>query len=193
MIKVGLTGGIGSGKTTVANYFGELGAPIIDADVLARELTEPGKAGFVAIVERYGDEILEVSGEFDRKKMRELIFADPDQKRWLESLLHPLIKKAINEKIATLDFPYCIIVIPLLVETKSYDLVDRILTVESSPELQVKRTKTRDNTSEDEVRRIIHTQASEAQRLEVADDVIYNNSDLEELKMQVNKLHLQYS
>jgi dephospho-CoA kinase len=193
MIKVGLTGGIGSGKSTVARYFEELDAPVIDADVVAREVTEQGQPGYLAITLKFGDSILQPSGDIDRKKLREIIFKDSESKKWLEDLLHPLIRQTIAETIVNLQFPYCIIAIPLLVETKSYDLIDRVLVVESDIELQIQRTMARDGISEEEALSIIDSQASSAHRRQFAQDIIYNNGDLHQLRLEVNQLHAFYS
>lgn len=192
MLKVGLTGGIGSGKTTVANLFARFGVPIVDSDLIARKLTLPDGEAFLAIVAKFGESILNENGEIYRTKLRDIIFKDPSSKNWLEGLLHPLIKEAINSQTEEIPYPYCIIAIPLLIEAQAYDLIDRILVVESDCELRIKRAVTRDGTTESDVMRIINTQASSAQRLAVADDIIYNNGDLDSLVLQVEKLHACY-
>lgn len=192
MLRVGLTGGISSGKTTVANLFSQLGVPIIDADQIARELTEPGLPAYSSIIEKFGQGILKSNRQLDRKKLREKIFNDVKQKKWLEDLLHPLIKEAIDRQSSTLSAFYCIVVIPLLVETNVFDLVDRILVVETNLELQIKRTMIRDDSSEVQVRKIIAKQARSEDRLAVADDIIYNNAGEEELKTQVSNLNDLY-
>lgn len=192
MLKVGLTGGIGSGKTTVTELFSKLGAPIIDADLIAKELTEPGHPAYLKIIEKFGEYILLPNGELNRKKLRDEIFSDAEQKKWLEALLHPLIKKSIDLATVNIDFPYCLIAIPLLIETASFDLVDRVLVIETSIELQIARTIARDLVSEDHVHGIIKAQASSAQRLEAADEIIYNHGNLTELAEQVQQLHQYY-
>lgn len=194
MLKVGLTGGIGSGKSTVAEYFSQLGTEIIDADHLARELTVPTAAGFKAIIELFGSNILSVSGEIDRKKLRQIIFHDPLAKKHLERILHPLIIKKIIVKTQLLTVPYCIIVIPLLVETgfASKDFLDRICVVDTSESLQIERASRRDSTSPQEILKIIKDQCSREERLRAADDIIVNNNDLVSLENQIKKLHHQY-
>lgn len=192
ILKVGLTGGIGSGKTTVAELFHQLGAPIIDADLIAREITEEGQPAYLAIVKKLGDGILLQENQLDRKKLRDRIFADNDLKQWLEELLHPIIKKAIVDRTSKLDFAYCIVSIPLLVETQSFDLVDRVLVIETNIDFQIERTMTRDSSTPDQVLKIIQSQATGTERMNVADDIIYNNGDLQQLSEQVQKIHNQY-
>lgn len=192
MLRVGLTGGIGSGKTTVSNMFAKLNVPIIDTDLIARDLIAPFKSAYYAIVGRFGLTITSPDKTINRQKLREIIFNDLDSKEWLENLLHPLIKKNISLKIKSLTESYCIIVIPLLIETQSYDLVDRVLVVETSEENQVKRTIARDQISEINVHKIIKSQANHCQRLKIADDLIYNNEDCAILMEEVKKLHEIY-
>lgn len=192
MLKIGLTGGIGSGKSTVADLFQQLGAPIIDADLIAREITEADQPAYEAIVTKLGDGILLPDRELDRKKLRDRIFADGDLKQWLEGLLHPLIIKAIAHRTSKLSFAYCIVSIPLLVETHSFDLVDRVLVIETNIDLQIERTMARDSSMPAQVLKIIHSQATGSQRMKVADDIIYNNGDLQQLAEQVSKLHDLY-
>ncbi len=194
MLKVGLTGGIGSGKSTVAEYFSQLGSEIIDADHIARELTLPEAAGFKAIIGFFGPDILSACGEIDRKKLRQIIFNDPLAKQNLERILHPLIIKKIIAKTQLLTAPYCIIVIPLLVETgfASKDFLDRICVVDTTESLQIERASRRDSTSPQEILKIINDQCPREERLRAADDIIVNNNDLVSLEKQVKKLHQQY-
>lgn len=192
MLKVGLTGGIGSGKTTVAELFQQLGAPIIDADLIAREITEVDQPAYLEIVKKLGDSILLSDRQLDRKKLRDRIFADDDLKQWLEELLHPVIKKAIIDRAAKLTFAYCIVSIPLLVETHSFDLVDRVLVIETNIDLQIERTIARDTSTPEQILKIIHSQATGSQRVKFADDIIYNNGDLQQLAEQVQKIHIKY-
>lgn len=192
MIKVGLTGGIGSGKTTVANYFQALGVEVIDADVIAKELTRKNKTAYEAILNRYGLEVLTEDRELDRQKIRALIFESPIERQWLEDLLHPLIKLEIQHAAASCKSQYCIVSIPLLVETQAYDLVDRVLLVDSTEAHQIERTATRDGISQELISAILNQQATREQRLEVADDILYNDTDLNCLKTQINDLHRFY-
>ncbi|MBA2653948.1 MAG: dephospho-CoA kinase [Gammaproteobacteria bacterium] len=192
MLKIGLTGGIGSGKSTVASYFEDLGIQIIDSDVIARNLTNIAEPAHTAIVQKYGNKILTQEGEINRRELRAIIFSDTNEKRWLEDLIHPLIKQKILEGIAASTSPYCIVVIPLLVETGVYDLTDRILVVDSPIEKQISRTTKRDKTSEHFVIDIIKNQATREERMAVATDVIYNNGDFDQLKQGVYQQHLIY-
>lgn len=192
MLRVGLTGGIGSGKSTVAALFAELGAPIIDADIVARKIVEPGTACFQKIVAHFGNEILSLHGGLDRKTMRTLVFNNPEKKTWLENLLHPEIRAEMAAKINTVTFPYCILVIPLLTETGNNPLVDRVLVVDADEAKQIERAKARDEQSVEEIQRIIAAQSTRQFRLSKADDVITNNGSIDELKKQVTALHKKY-
>lgn len=192
---IGLTGGIGSGKTTVANLFQQLGATVIDSDQIAKELSSPGQRGYQAILEHFGQEILkENSDQIDRKKLRTIIFKDHQAKKWLEETLHPLIIEEIQSKIKQSDAPYCIVVIPLLIETSiKIDFLDRICVIDTTEELQKKWASQRDQVSPDEIAQMMKAQASRAQRLAIADDIILNTNGLAALETQVKKLHQQYS
>lgn len=193
MLVIGLTGGIGAGKTTVSELFAQQGVPIIDADVIARNLTKPNEPAFLDILDHFEDAVLLENGTLDRAKIREIIFANPHERLWLESYLHPLIRQEIAATIAKLKAPYCIIVIPLLVEVEPYPFIDRILVVDAIPELQVERVKTRDNVSAAEVLAIINTQIDREKRLTIAHDVIHNEGDLKALAYEVEKLHHFYT
>lgn len=192
MLRVGLTGGIGSGKSTVAKLFEEFQVPIIDADAVAKEIILQTTSIHTAINEKFGITMTEADQTLNRKRLREIIFNDLDAKKWLENLLHPLIKNSILTETRKIQFPYCIIVIPLLIETGSYDLVDRIVIVETDEQSQVCRVARRDQISDNFIAKIIATQATKAQRSEIADDVILNNNTLRELREQVEKLHTKY-
>lgn len=192
MLKIGLTGGIGSGKTTAANYFQELGVPILDADEIAKKLTQIAMPAYNAIVAKFGSIILHRNQEIDRRKLRTLVFSDDQIKNWLEQLLHPMIKQEIDEQARCLQAPYCIIVIPLLVETDAYDLVDRVLVIDTEVTQQIQRSIQRDATTIDDINNIIHAQASREQRLAKADDIIFNGGDLAALKKDVIKQHHKY-
>ncbi len=192
MLKIGLTGGIGSGKSTVAKYFAELGVAIIDADKIARELVAKDTHTLTKIVKHFGSKILTGRGELDRTYLRKLIFSNPKQKQWLEKLLHPLIFHFMVNQLQQIKSPYCILVIPLLLETQQEKLVDRILVVDAPQEQQINRTMKKNKMSEKEVKAIIVTQANREQRLASADDIIYNDNSLTKLKQQVQQLHQKY-
>lgn len=192
MLVVGLTGGIGSGKSTACRFFAEQGTPVIDADVIAHQLVKSGSNSLAQISAEFGPEILTESGELDRMRLRQLIFSDPDKRLQLESILHPKIGAEIQKQIAGLNAPYCILAIPLLIEKNWNTMVDRILIIDSPLELQHRRALTRDNSSEQEIDAIIATQSSRETRLSFADDVIINDSDMETLKKQVKVLHREY-
>ncbi|HFE38622.1 MAG TPA: dephospho-CoA kinase, partial [Gammaproteobacteria bacterium] len=164
MLKVGLTGGIGCGKTTVSNHFKALGVPVIDADEISRELVQPGLPAYRAIVEAFGPSILTPRGELDRAGLRRLIFADTEAKLALEAILHPRIQQTISDKIKTLDSQYCIIVIPLLVETGEYSLLDRVLVIDAARELQISRTLARDKISREQVEAMLASQVDRTTR-----------------------------
>lgn len=192
MLKIGLTGGIGSGKSAVANCFAEFGIEVIDSDLIARQLTDIDEPAYYKILNRYGERVLTPTKQINRRKLREIVFSSKEERQWLENILHPLIKHKINEQALKSLSPYCLVVIPLLVETKSYDLVDRILVVDSSVENQIERTLARDAQSKQSIQDIIDVQATREERNEMADDIIYNNSTLEQVKEQVATLHKLY-
>ena len=189
---VGLTGGIGSGKSTVAELFAELGISVIDADIIAREVVAPGQAALQEIVNKFGQQILTTDGHLDRQQLRALVFSQPQQKAWLNNLLHPLIRQRMLEQTQQATSAYCILALPLLVENQLQTLLDRVLVVDVSEATQLSRTVRRDNNSEQQVRNIMQAQASRQQRLAHADDVICNDGEPTELAPQVKKLHNQY-
>lgn len=192
MLTIGLTGGIGSGKSTVAELFAELGVPIIDADRIAHQLTTPDSHAFTAIIKHFGSAILTEDGLLDRKKLRALIFADSSERQWLESLLHPLIRKEMLRQLILLKAPYCILVIPLLTESNTIRFIDRRLIVDLPESLQIERVSLRDHLTADQVRAILNAQSSRAERLATADDIIENTGSVAALKEKVAKLHQQY-
>jgi dephospho-CoA kinase len=192
MLKIGLTGGIGSGKSTACQYFSELGVPIIDADAIARELTQAGQPVLSRIAEVFGPDILNPNGELDRPYLRQRVFANAELRRQLESILHPLIKQVIQARIAQLTAPYVILAVPLLIESQWTDLVDRVLVIDSPMELQIQRSTQRDTSSESQIRAIIKSQTDRNTRCAAADDIIVNDSDLAKLHEQVTQLHQQY-
>jgi dephospho-CoA kinase len=190
---VGLTGGIGSGKTTVAKLFETLGAGLVDTDEIAHELTRPGAAALERIRRRFGDAVLSAQGTLDRARLRSLVFADPAARRDLEAILHPLIRAEAAERTRAHLASYVILVVPLLVETGAWgDLVERVLVVDCDERVQIERTMARSGLDADEVRAIMATQAGRARRLEAADDVIVNDAGLAELGEQVRRLHARY-
>ena len=192
LLRVGLTGGIGSGKTTVKNLFDELGAPTIDADEISHRITKPGQAAFDEVVALFGEESLDETGNLDRKRLRALIFDEPDLKKKLEAIIHPRVRTDIREFTKRVDYPYCIICIPLLVETGAQASVDRVLVVDAPEELQVERVSRRDHADERQTRSIIRSQAGRAQRLHAAHDIIVNDGNINGLKAQVESLHEIY-
>ncbi|MBT1062097.1 dephospho-CoA kinase [Bowmanella sp. Y26] len=189
---IGLTGGIGSGKTKVSDMFASLGIDIIDADVLAREVVEPGTPALKEITEHFGASILQNDGQLDRRALRERIFANPQEKSWLNNLLHPLIRQLMQTRSRQAQSPYCILAIPLLVENQLHKLVDRILVVDVKESIQCSRVVARDLVSKAQAEAILASQASRQQRLDAADDVIDNSGPIEALIPQVNKLHQRY-
>ena len=188
----GLTGGIGSGKTTVANGFAKLGVPLIDADLIARELVEPGQAALEKIRGVFGPGCITAKGRLDRAHIQQRIFNDKTLRLRLEAILHPEIRKRIKALIANIRAAYCIVVIPLLLETGQSDLVDRILVIDAAEEEQIKRVAARDKLSHNAIIRIMHTQTDRETRLASADDIIVNNSDLQTLTSQIQSLHHRY-
>ena len=192
MLKIGLTGGIGSGKSTAAEQFLKLGAPVIDADVIAREIVEPEKPAFEAVIAAFGDQVVGEDGRLDRKALRNIVFADPEQKSRLESILHPQIHTEILHQLEQTAYPYCVVVIPLLAESKRNYPLDRILVVDLPEKLQIARTSTRDKESAKHVEQIIQSQASRQQRLSIADDVIENSGTPATLLKNIDALHQKY-
>jgi len=190
---IGLTGGIGSGKSAAAEEFAHLGASVVDTDAIARELTGRGGAALPKLERLFGAEFIAASGAMDREKMRERVFSDPAAKRALEALLHPLIREESQRRIAAAGGPYVVHVVPLLVESPDYrQRVDRVLVVDAPEETQVARVHARSQLSESEIRAILRSQASRAERLAAADDVIDNSGTLDALRKQVAALHARY-
>ncbi len=193
MLVVGLTGGIGSGKSTVAKLFAERGAAIIDADVTAREVTQTGSSAYTSIIKHFGDNVVLEDGSLDRTRLRQIIFHDPKERLWLEKLLHPLIKDEMQQQIAKMHAPYCIAVIPLLLEVEFYSFINRILVIDTPEAEQVRRVMLRDNISQTEVEAILESQASRHDRRAKAQDIIINDGNPEDLIPQIDKLHQQYA
>ncbi len=189
---VGLTGGIGSGKSAAADLFAAQGIELVDTDLLAREVVEPGSTALAEIAGHFGKEILDASGALDRARLRAIIFADPKQKAWLERLLHPAINTLMLSRLSACTGPYCLLVSPLLLETEQANAVDRILVIDVSRETQLMRTLQRDGSSRETVEAIIDSQISRSERLKRADDIISNESDLEALAIAVLAQHHAY-
>lgn len=192
-LRIGLTGGIGSGKSTVCGYFADLGVSVIDTDLIARALVEPGRPALQEIVTSFGEAVLDTNGCLDRARLRRMIFANAELRRQLENILHPRIRTAALARAEQTNGPYCVLAIPLLVETGQDYLLDRVLVIDTPVELQLERVTARDRLSEAEVRAILASQASRQQRLAVADDVISNDADLDSLRAQTTRLHTFYT
>jgi dephospho-CoA kinase len=187
-----LTGGIASGKTAVSNRFERLGVPVIDTDLIAREVVQAGRPALAAVVGQFGKGVLDGSGELDRSKMRSLIFSDPVSKKKLESILHPAIAREVQLRLNTVETGYCILVVPLLAESGRYEDSDRVLVVDVDESTQLQRLLARDRISEELASAMLRAQAGRQQRLERADDVIANTGSLEELDAAVASLHEKY-
>ncbi|HNN65136.1 MAG TPA: dephospho-CoA kinase [Pseudomonadales bacterium] len=192
MFVIGLTGGIGSGKSAVSDRFAQHGITIVDADVASRVVVEPGRPALTRIAEHFGAELITSSGTLDRALLRSKVFSSEQERKWLEALLHPLIAEEIQSGLANSRSPYTVLVSPLLLETTQHSYVDRILVVDVPVELQLHRTMARDNNSESQVRAIIAAQMARDTRRSRADDLISNDGSLEQLQQQVDALHQRY-
>lgn len=189
---LGLTGGIGSGKSAAAQCFAELGVHTVDVDHAARWVVEPGQPALAHIAEHFGQQVVREDGQLNRGVLRTLIFQDPQQRQWLEALLHPLIRQAAFAALAKGTSPYGILVSPLLIESEQYKLVQRVLVVDVPEALQIQRTLQRDHSNAAQVQAILAAQASRATRLEHADDVLVNDRDMAWLRSEVARLHALY-
>jgi dephospho-CoA kinase len=189
---VGVTGGIGSGKSAVTSRFEALGVVVVDADLAARVIVEPGRAALAAIAKHFGADILLADGNLDRAALRARVFADETERRWLEQLTHPLIGREILDQLAASDSPYTILSSPLLLETSQKDLTDCVVLVDVPVETQVSRTMSRDDNDEAQVRRIIAAQMPREQKLELADIVLDNSGPVDELDDKVEELHKEF-
>ncbi|MGL6474483.1 dephospho-CoA kinase [Aeromonas hydrophila] len=193
MYVVAITGGIGSGKTTVANQFAELGIEVVDADVIAREVVEPGTPALAAIAAHFGSAVITPDGQLDRRRLRERVFTDPQAKGWLNALLHPLIRTEMQRQCAAARSPYCLLVVPLLVENRLTALANRVLVIDVDEATQIERTCRRDGVSHEQAQAILAAQASRAERLAAADDVLDNqNGTPEAIKSRILALHETY-
>jgi dephospho-CoA kinase len=188
---VGVTGGIGSGKTAVTDMLQQLGVDVVDADLAARAIMEPGRPALAAVRQHFGDTVLLADGTLDRAALRKIVFADPDQRRWLEQLTHPLIGEEIGAQLAAATSPYVVLASPLLLETSQRELCDLVVVVDVPEAVQLERTMRRDDNDEAQVRRIMAAQLQRQSRLEQADEVIDNSGDLQALRSQVQRLHKQ--
>lgn len=189
---IGLTGGIASGKSAAAALFAERGVPVVDADVVARQLVAPGEPALEEIRCAFGPSVLDASGNLDRRRLRELIFENDARRRELEAILHPRVYARMAHELGSLDAPYAIAVVPLLLESGGRELVDRVLVVDAPPELQISRTIARDGTTAEAATRVLAAQLPRARRLACADDVLTNDGDLASLAHQVDCLHRRY-
>jgi dephospho-CoA kinase len=193
LLRIGLTGGIASGKSTVSGRFAELGVPVIDADMASRAVVEPGTAGLSQVIARFGSGVLTANGELDRRALRSLIFRDADSRRALEAIMHPLIRAHMEAAAAAAKGPYLVMAIPLLVEgDRARGRVDRILVVDVEERVQIERLQARDGAGPEEARAILGAQASRAARLAAADDVLENSGSIAELREAVDALHQRY-
>lgn len=192
VLRIGLTGGIGSGKSEASRQFERLGASVIDTDLIARELVEPGQPALAEIAAIFGNDILDDSGRLDRARLRQRVFSDPVQREKLEAILHPRIRDRAIEMTEQSASPYCVLVIPLLFETASDYPLDRILVIDAPVDIRSQRVKQRDGLSDSEIGAILQSQASRHQRLNTADDVVENQGSLEDLKAEIERLHHFY-
>jgi dephospho-CoA kinase len=191
-LRIGLTGGIGSGKSTVAGIFERFGVPVIDTDAIAHELVKPGQPALKRLVAEFGESILDARGALNRRQLAKRIFQNPEERHRLEGILHPLIREEVGRRLEALDAPYCLIAVPLLIEARFTDLVDRVLVIDADESEQIRRIRLRSNLPEDEIRNILAAQADRRTRLDAADDVIRNDRDIGYLETEVARLHSKY-
>ena len=189
---IGLTGGIGSGKSTISSMFEELGAEVIDADKISNAIVQKDKPLYQEIVNHFGLNVLDEKQELNRPFLRKVIFNDPEEKAWLEALMHPAIKNEILRRIRQSKSTYIILSVPLLLESKNYDFVNRILVVDIPKSLQLERIRKRDNSPTDLIEKIIDSQISRDERNKMADDIVLNDAPIEDIKKIVKQLHAQY-
>jgi dephospho-CoA kinase len=189
---IGLTGGIASGKTQASNYLASLGIAVVDADVVARQMVEPGSQCLTAISERYGPQILQADGALNRAKLREIIFGDAKEKQWLNNLLHPVIREETQRQLAIASSEYVILVAPLLIENELTKLVDKVLVIDVDEQTQLQRTCERDKVPLEQAKAILNAQISRQKRIEIADDIVLNDGSLTELENNLLTLHNSY-
>ena len=192
MLIIGLTGGIGSGKSVASDKFASLGITVVDADEASRTVVEPGKPALKEIEDHFGTEVIEKNRTLNRAKLREIIASDVNERKWLESVLHPRIGEQIAKEISESKSPYTLFVAPLLLETNSQEMCSRVIVVDVPKEVQVKRTAQRDQVSSGQVEKLVSAQMKREARLERADDVLSNTGTIEELEQKVEELHEKY-
>jgi dephospho-CoA kinase len=192
MFVVGITGGIGSGKSAVSDRFQRLGIKVVDADIASREVVKRGQAALQAIREHFGEDVIQSDGALDRARLRARVFADPVERKWLEKLLHPLINAYLQRELENARSPYAVLVSPLMMETGQARFADRILVVDVPEEIQIERTMARDSNDEAQVKRILAAQMTRQARLGIADDVIVNDAGFDALDATVAELHQRY-
>ena len=186
---IGLTGGIGSGKTAAANHFGFLGIDIVDADLASRAVVEPGQPALEAIAEHFGAAIIGADGGLDRAKLRKLVFAEESERKWLQRLLHPLISDYLAVQISGSNSTYCLLVNPLLLESSQSQWCRKIIVVDTAIETQIQRTMSRDDNNREQVQNIVNAQMSRDDRLSAADFILQNDQGMDDLKKNVEKIH----
>jgi len=191
-LKIGLTGGMGCGKSTAAGMFSEFNVTVIDADSIARDLVQPCSPLLEQIISKFGPELVDRNGQLNRARLRSLVFENPQKRRWLEQLIHPPILAEMELRAKACRQPYCVLCIPLLVETHQEKMVDRILVIDLPAEIQIRRIKQRDQLSEREIEAVLQAQTDRQTRLATAHDIIDNSGDREQLKLQIEKLHKKY-
>ena len=192
MLIIGLTGGIGSGKSVASDKFKSLGITIVDADVASRTVVEPGKPALKEIEDHFGSGIITAEGKLDRNNLREIIATDPEERKWLESVTHPKIGEQITKEISESTSVYTLFVAPLLLETNSQEMCSRVVVVDVPKDVQIRRTAKRDKVSPNQVEQMVAAQMKREKRLEKADDVLLNNGTIEDLEKQVEELHKKY-
>lgn len=189
MLIIGLTGGIGCGKTTVSQLFEKRNTPVVDADVISHAIVQPHQPALLLLKQTFGDSVLLPNGSLNREYLRELVFNNPSKKKALEDILHPIIYKTMYQELEKFDFPYGILSIPLLLETEHHKKVDRVLVIDCPEAIQIERVKARDQLSDSMIDSIIASQCTRSSRLSLADDVINNNGGLNNLDSNVQKIH----
>lgn len=192
MLVIGLTGGIASGKSTASRFFQAQGIHVIDADILAKELVKPGEPALRQIVDTFGKAILDDRQQLNRAKLRDIVFNDQGSRHKLEAILHPLIRAEMLNRIKMINDPYCVLAIPLLVETGQASMVDRVLVIDTDVDLQIERLRRRDGFDDQTIAAMLKSQSTREQRLAIADDIITNNTSLDEFELQLRKLHRHY-
>ena len=192
MLKIALTGGIGSGKTTVTDYFRKLGVPVIDADETSHEVTQAGEPAVQKISDAFGDSVLDCDGNLDRTALRNIVFGDPESRKLLESILHPEIRRRMNETASRTQSPYCLFSIPLLIETDQHTSYDRILVVEASEDRRRTWIQARSDLTQNEITAILSAQVSDEQRRRAADDLLMNDGGIDDLHARIERLHQTY-